>query len=263
VRDCLSLLSLSEANVRSLAASHAIRSPAPLDAAANPGQFEAVLAQLRCLLGVPLLACTIKRPLHQGTAAASDRRVPTRRWSVLVCGGEGAETVVVSTRRTPVEHSPREPLGGGDAWLAGFLSLVSGVASAKLPASPFWAGNPPLLELALRRGDLLAALHQYTHGDLSSVSKQELAAAEATWAGKTAALDPAEALAPSDASQELLDRLQRSWLLPIISVSDAADAVPLARALVAGGVLAAEVVLRNDAALEALSRIAKQVTELR
>ncbi|MET7487271.1 bifunctional 4-hydroxy-2-oxoglutarate aldolase/2-dehydro-3-deoxy-phosphogluconate aldolase [Streptomyces sp. NPDC005538] len=48
-------------------------------------------------------------------------------------------------------------------------------------------------------------------------------------------------------------------VLPVVVIEDAADAVPLARALVAGGLPAIEVTLRTPAALEALRSIAGEV----
>ncbi|MEU5824161.1 bifunctional 4-hydroxy-2-oxoglutarate aldolase/2-dehydro-3-deoxy-phosphogluconate aldolase [Streptomyces sp. NPDC047803] len=48
-------------------------------------------------------------------------------------------------------------------------------------------------------------------------------------------------------------------LVPVVVLEDAADAVPLARALVAGGLPAIEVTLRTDAALDAIRAIAAQV----
>lgn len=50
-------------------------------------------------------------------------------------------------------------------------------------------------------------------------------------------------------------------VLPVVVLQDAADAVPLARALVAGGLPAIEVTLRTPAALDALSAIADEVPE--
>ena len=52
-----------------------------------------------------------------------------------------------------------------------------------------------------------------------------------------------------------------SPLIPVIVLSDAADAVPLARALLAGGVQALELTLRTPAGLESLRRIASEVPE--
>lgn len=48
-------------------------------------------------------------------------------------------------------------------------------------------------------------------------------------------------------------------VIPVVVIEDAAHAVPLARALVAGGLPAIEVTLRTAAALEAIRRIAGEV----
>ncbi|MFF5841292.1 bifunctional 4-hydroxy-2-oxoglutarate aldolase/2-dehydro-3-deoxy-phosphogluconate aldolase [Streptomyces massasporeus] len=48
-------------------------------------------------------------------------------------------------------------------------------------------------------------------------------------------------------------------VLPVVVIEDAGDAVPLARALVAGGLPAIEVTLRTPAALEAIREIAREV----
>ncbi|MEI7033723.1 bifunctional 4-hydroxy-2-oxoglutarate aldolase/2-dehydro-3-deoxy-phosphogluconate aldolase [Streptomyces pratensis] len=48
-------------------------------------------------------------------------------------------------------------------------------------------------------------------------------------------------------------------VIPVVVLHDAADAVPLARALVAGGLPAIEVTLRTPAALDALGAIAAEV----
>ncbi len=48
-------------------------------------------------------------------------------------------------------------------------------------------------------------------------------------------------------------------VVPVVIVDSAADAVPLARALVAGGLQAIEITLRTPAALEAIRRVAGEV----
>ncbi|MEU0174504.1 bifunctional 4-hydroxy-2-oxoglutarate aldolase/2-dehydro-3-deoxy-phosphogluconate aldolase [Streptomyces massasporeus] len=48
-------------------------------------------------------------------------------------------------------------------------------------------------------------------------------------------------------------------VVPVVVIEDAGDAVPLARALVAGGLPAIEVTLRTPAALEAIREIAREV----
>ncbi|MEU1530340.1 bifunctional 4-hydroxy-2-oxoglutarate aldolase/2-dehydro-3-deoxy-phosphogluconate aldolase [Streptomyces fagopyri] len=55
--------------------------------------------------------------------------------------------------------------------------------------------------------------------------------------------------------------LDLSPVMPVVVVTDAADAVPLARALVAGGLPAIEVTLRTPAALDAIRAIAAEVPD--
>ncbi len=50
-------------------------------------------------------------------------------------------------------------------------------------------------------------------------------------------------------------------VIPVIVIDDADSAVPLARALVAGGVRVLEITLRTPAALDAVRRIAREVPE--
>ena len=50
-------------------------------------------------------------------------------------------------------------------------------------------------------------------------------------------------------------------VIPVITITDAAHALPLARALVAGGLRAIEITLRTDAALEAAWAIINEVPE--
>lgn len=361
---CVSILVLSEGNVHTLAkmvlqdqpdARDSARKGEPGgehvagDAADGSGRFESVLRRLRGALSVPMLACSIKRPInphdHAAAAAApgaapaaapsTDRRLPTRRWSMVA-----TPLNVVSSRELPTEHTPLEPLGGGDAWLAGFLSALLPVpgcgGAAAAPGAALGAGPgaalatpatptapaplPALLQPALRRGDLLAALQQSTHGDTSCVTRIELDVAEVRWRERTAEVcvngvgsqhsaaappqppqsgasviaapgastesnqlpnrdqlslwtqprirdQPPDRDQPSNWEQlpawkELHLRLRQSRLLPIISVDRPSDAVPLARALAAGGARVVEVVLRTPAAAEALGQIVEQVPEL-
>ncbi|MFE2422178.1 bifunctional 4-hydroxy-2-oxoglutarate aldolase/2-dehydro-3-deoxy-phosphogluconate aldolase [Streptomyces hokutonensis] len=62
------------------------------------------------------------------------------------------------------------------------------------------------------------------------------------------------------ASMAFSSLLDLAPVLPVVVIEDAADAVPLARALVAGGLPAIEVTLRTPAALEALRAIADEVS---
>ncbi len=58
-----------------------------------------------------------------------------------------------------------------------------------------------------------------------------------------------------------LQIMQDSPVIPVIVIHDLAHAVPLARALVAGGIRMLEVTLRTPVALEAIERIANEVPE--
>ncbi|MEU1009731.1 bifunctional 4-hydroxy-2-oxoglutarate aldolase/2-dehydro-3-deoxy-phosphogluconate aldolase [Streptomyces sp. NPDC005890] len=63
---------------------------------------------------------------------------------------------------------------------------------------------------------------------------------------------------PSSSAASVLDLAP---VVPVVVLADAADAVPLARALVAGGLPAIEVTLRTPAALHAIRAIAEGVPE--
>lgn len=58
-----------------------------------------------------------------------------------------------------------------------------------------------------------------------------------------------------------LPLLSRAPVIPVLTIERVADAVPLARALVAGGLPVLEVTLRTEAALAAIALIAEQVRE--
>lgn len=55
--------------------------------------------------------------------------------------------------------------------------------------------------------------------------------------------------------------LRSATVIPVLTIDDADDAVPLARALAAGGLTVLEVTLRTAAGLEAIRRIAADVPE--
>ncbi|KUN05052.1 keto-deoxy-phosphogluconate aldolase [Streptomyces yokosukanensis] len=67
---------------------------------------------------------------------------------------------------------------------------------------------------------------------------------------------PLPSSSPASGAVSVLDLAP---VVPVVVVSDAADAVPLARALVAGGLPAIEVTLRTPAALDAIRAIAAEV----
>jgi 2-dehydro-3-deoxyphosphogluconate aldolase/(4S)-4-hydroxy-2-oxoglutarate aldolase len=56
--------------------------------------------------------------------------------------------------------------------------------------------------------------------------------------------------------------LNLSPVMPVVVIDDAADAVPVGRALVAGGIGVIELTLRTPAALEAIERVATQVPDI-
>ncbi len=56
-------------------------------------------------------------------------------------------------------------------------------------------------------------------------------------------------------------RLERTRVVAVLMIDDASDAVPLAQALLDGGVDAIELTLRTDAAMESLRRIVAEVPE--
>ena len=53
-----------------------------------------------------------------------------------------------------------------------------------------------------------------------------------------------------------------SPVIPVVTIDDAQDAVPLARALVDGGVKTIELTLRTDSALTSLKLIAEEVPDI-
>ena len=104
----------------------------------------AMLEALRTKWNLPYLACTWKE----------EEQDVQNRWSA-VAYSRGIST----TKERGVTHRPIEPLGGGDAWLAGFIDgLIEGLEP----------------DDCCHRGDLLAALTQQTFGDLGNVSREEL-----------------------------------------------------------------------------------------
>jgi len=63
-------------------------------------------------------------------------------------------------------------------------------------------------------------------------------------------------------SKSINERIEQCGLVAVLIVDDAAQAVPLARALLAGGVNAMELTLRTDAALDALKSVKRDVPDM-
>lgn len=62
--------------------------------------------------------------------------------------------------------------------------------------------------------------------------------------------------------ESLLQRLHKTGVIAVLMIDDADDAVPTARALLAGGVDIVELTLRTPVAMEALRRIRAEVPEI-
>lgn len=63
-------------------------------------------------------------------------------------------------------------------------------------------------------------------------------------------------------AQEIIDSVKSKKLIAVITINDAKNAVPLAKALYNGGISAIELTLRTDAALESIKRIRAEVPEM-
>ena len=63
-------------------------------------------------------------------------------------------------------------------------------------------------------------------------------------------------------TEELMNHLHRTGMIAVLMIDDPADAVPVARALQAGGVDCMELTLRTPVAMEALRRIRAEVPEM-
>ncbi len=61
---------------------------------------------------------------------------------------------------------------------------------------------------------------------------------------------------------DILERIGACGLVPVAVIEDAADAVPAARALLAGGIDTMEITLRTGAALNAIREVSKGVPEM-
>ena len=61
---------------------------------------------------------------------------------------------------------------------------------------------------------------------------------------------------------DILKRITEIGIVPVISISDVEKAVPLAKALMAGGIPCAEITFRSAEGEECIRRIAEQVPEV-
>eukprot|EP00306_Pavlova_sp_CCMP459_P001939 CAMPEP_0185174530 /NCGR_PEP_ID=MMETSP1139-20130426/25365_1 /TAXON_ID=298111 /ORGANISM="Pavlova sp., Strain CCMP459" /LENGTH=705 /DNA_ID=CAMNT_0027740245 /DNA_START=98 /DNA_END=2215 /DNA_ORIENTATION=- len=243
-----------------------------------------LLQQLRAAWGVAMVVCCFKTSeaafaageggrVHEGGDSTSTIKAGGNvRWSVVAHEGG-----LAGTMDSPTHHKPVQATGGGDAWLAGFVSAIPGGRAAQgAPVSG--AGGPPrpsaaVLTAACRRGDLLAALSQSTDGDMSHASGADLAAAERRFLGKPAHLNgpagnrgpvaagPVPALVKAE--EETASRLAAQGVLAVATLEDPGHAEGVIRALAAGGVRCVELMLRTPAALQALSSAVEAASRLR
>jgi 2-dehydro-3-deoxyphosphogluconate aldolase/(4S)-4-hydroxy-2-oxoglutarate aldolase len=63
----------------------------------------------------------------------------------------------------------------------------------------------------------------------------------------------------ADLQNGLQDLLSKKGIIAVLEIDDEADAVPLCRALVRGGITAIELALRTDAAEPSIKRVATEV----
>ncbi|MEG1477021.1 MAG: keto-hydroxyglutarate-aldolase/keto-deoxy-phosphogluconate aldolase, partial [Oscillospiraceae bacterium] len=61
---------------------------------------------------------------------------------------------------------------------------------------------------------------------------------------------------------QIMEKIRDIGIVPVIAINDVDKAVPLAKALVAGGLPVAEITFRTDAAEEAIRRITAEVPEM-
>lgn len=60
----------------------------------------------------------------------------------------------------------------------------------------------------------------------------------------------------------VVDQLRKCGIVPVVVIEKVEDAVPLAKALAAGGIFSAEVTFRTEAAAEGIAAIAREVPEV-
>ena len=63
-------------------------------------------------------------------------------------------------------------------------------------------------------------------------------------------------------TSESMQKIFDLKLVPLVVLDDATDAVPMAKALVEGGIPVAEVTFRTDAAADVIRAMAEQVPEI-
>jgi len=174
-----------------------------------------------------------------------------RRWSVIV-----DSQVTISTYDYPVFHRPKDELGGGSAWAAGYLDMM------------FDKGEDIThLVSAARRADLLAALCQETPGDHSLVTRSQLTEAEATFVGKPAQIGTCEVVSVKTVVQgqesqlkDVLKRIEDVRVLAILRAKNSEVAIQRGIELVEElGCKAIEVTMDSENALTIVKELVKRI----
>ena len=219
-----------------------LASIAEIEGISRPGSYEEniqALAELRRRFLIPHLCCTFKRPETDGKQ---------KRWSV-VAHAFGMD----STEDDAVIHSPIENLGGGDAWLAGFIDALS--EHGQGPVSPL---------IGALRGDLLAALCQNTAGDVSTVTREELDEYESKRefsSGKNRWLEISDERSDESGIESTMNRLRDAGVIAILRGHNPGRMRERGLSLARMGCSAIEVTLDSTHALKVVRELRKDLGE--
>jgi len=219
-----------------------LASIAEIEGMGRPTSYEEnieALAELRRRFLIPHLCCTFKRPESEGRQ---------KRWSV-VAHAFGMDT----TEDDAVIHSPIENLGGGDAWIAGFIDALS--EHGQGPVSPL---------IGALRGDLLAALCQNTVGDVSTVTRGELDEFESKRefvSGENRCLEISANENNPSGIESTLNRLRNAGVIAILRGHNPERMQERGLSLARMGCSAIEVTLDSTHALEIVRGLRKHLGE--
>ena len=212
---------------------------AEMEGMGRPSSYEEnieALAEIRRRFLIPHLCCTFKRPETDGKQ---------KRWSVVALAF-GMD----STEEDAVIHSPVENLGGGDAWLAGFIDALS--EHGQGPVSPL---------IGALRGDLLAALCQNTVGDVSTVTRGELDEFESKREFASGKKRYLEISGENGGIESSLNRLKSAGVIAILRGHNPERMRERGLALARMGCSAIEVTLDSTHALEIVRGLRKHLGE--
>jgi len=158
-----------------------------------------------------------------------------------------------TTEDDAVIHSPIENLGGGDAWIAGFIDALS--EHGQGPVSPL---------IGALRGDLLAALCQNTVGDVSTVTRGELDEFESKRefvSGENRCLEISANENNPSGIESTLNRLRNAGVIAILRGHNPERMQERGLSLARMGCSAIEVTLDSTHALEIVRGLRKHLGE--